>query len=125
MTDIEKRIKLAEAMGWKHCQMRENLQRYCWQNPISKLWVEESELPDPFTDANDCNALIKHLNGLGIAIELNLDENGYVVVQGYKAPDPFFSYEGDNWMQGVCELALKVIENDRLLKAAQEPCPLA
>jgi len=65
---------------------------------------------NPYEDANDCNALIKHLNGLGISVELHLDNNGYVVVFGYKNPDPFFNYEGDNWMHGVCELALKVIE---------------
>ncbi len=53
MNTKEKRIKLALAMGWKHCQMRENLQRDCWEHPVRKSWFDESELPDPFTDAND------------------------------------------------------------------------
>ena len=89
----EARIKLAEAMGWefphgptKHC-------------------------PDPFTDANDCEALIKHLNGLGWNIEVVFGRRGkyYVTFQQFPVAGKGLNRECDDWKQGVCELALKVM----------------
>ena len=93
---------LAKAMGWTETKYQR------WLSPDRKMRCDFP--PDPFTDANDCEALIRWLNEKGVSVELHLDNNGYVVVFGYMNPDPFFSYEGDDWKQGVCELALKEIE---------------
>ena len=53
------RIKLAEAMGWKHEQMRENLRRACWHLPPAEDWRYSAALPDPYTDANDDYAVLE------------------------------------------------------------------
>ena len=49
MTDQEKRIKLAEAMGWTSWNAR-------WLTPDHKTITD---LPDPFTDANDDYAVLE------------------------------------------------------------------
>ena len=133
MTEQEKRTKLAEAVGWKPRPPSETqYEVYTWSSPYwknGKRIVENSDcgesfcfewqLPDPFTDANACNALIKHLNGLGYGIDIYLrpwmtDHVAAVTVNGPcdhhdKSWDDL-RWQGDNWMHGVCELALKVIE---------------
>ena len=70
-------------------------------------WMEEF---DPFTDANDCETLIKHLNGLGHPVKLDFRLDKHVVRIIYFGQALLWT--GDNWMHGVCELALKVIGDD-------------
>ena len=68
-----------------------------------------AKLPDPENDANDCEALIVFLNEQGweIEIDFNIGAQGVVMWREDKSLD---CYAGNNWKQGVCELALKVIE---------------
>lgn len=109
------RIKLAEAMGWAKCPMRINLGRSeYWQRPNEQLkGAYQSDIPDPFTDANDCNALIKHLNEEGWNLEVVFGRNGkhYVILQQFPTAGKSLKWQGDNWMHGVCELALKALES--------------
>ena len=71
--------------------------------------VFTSELPDPFTDANDCNALIKHLKVEDYSIEINMDKKAGDTVRLTWSHGRNKFWRGDNWMHGVCELALKVL----------------
>lgn len=98
---IEARIKLAKAMGY-----------------VVK-GGDIFALSDPFTDANDCDALIKHLNGLGWDINIwfsgNADSHRSNVSCRVRArfrdgSKDRYDIPCDNWMRGVCELALKVLE---------------
>ncbi|KKN66729.1 hypothetical protein LCGC14_0468400 [marine sediment metagenome] len=89
----EGRILLAEAMG----------------GPIWEAYInpgkhpENVNLPDPFTDANDCEALIRWLNERGHHLEIRFYANGDSdVTIGL----PKRIWVGANWKQGVCELAL-------------------
>lgn len=112
------RIKLAEAQGWKRDEK--------WNAWILQVNAKQREivrdanlLPDPFTDANACNVLIKHLNSLGYSFRIEYwsdligsKDNFYAVEIEASNPsgNGYFQWRGDNWMHGVCELALKVIE---------------
>ncbi len=125
------RIKLAEVMGWIH-QPNDPDGTPIWTGPDTEHgdygeYFEANELPDPENDANACNELIKHLNGLGFWVIINIhkNESARVMLGKGMAELHKFDWIGDNWMQGICKLALKVLENERLLRAAQEPCPLA
>lgn len=107
MTATEKQIKLAEAMGWE-------LVNYPNAGPMWRQcdchWIRYKAPPDPFTDANACNALIKHLNGMGIVVNIEHHTNGVADVAFRSSDNSEWWDECDNWMHGVCELALKVIE---------------
>ena len=116
MTDQELayRIRLAEARGWTNCyQITHQGGKRCTRGyrPDRKKGEQPSEVPDPFTDANDCNALIKHLNGLGYVVKVEHYLNGAADV-GFQSHEKETWWSGDNWMHGVCELALKVIATD-------------
>lgn len=122
---IEARRKLAKAMGWTH-----GLGEYCmptlgneerrkivtpgWTSPALRFFAdyerqEDRFLPDPFTDANDCEALILWLAdyeflkprvtvsfGRGVRFDFYHGTHDEIVT--------------DDWKQGVCDLALKVLE---------------
>ncbi len=128
MNDQEKCIRLAEAMGGARVYT-EGLFRYkMYRHPVTGVHTRDNKF-HPFTDANDCNALIKHL-GAKWSVQVNFSSErhpAYVELYGPRdmTNRPSHRWHGDNWMHGVCELAFKVIENERLLRAAQEPCPLA
>ncbi len=114
------RIKLAEAMGWYRITDPDEFVKQ-WKIPATHFsdgaWVSPdhrnltAELPfDPENDANDCNALIKHLNGLEWHVEIIHYASDHAEVSIEQHPDGLpVDWEGDNWMHGVCELALKVI----------------
>ena len=107
-------IKLAEAMGWT-----------CFHDDRGDVWmppgmtgndnsenaVTANQLPDPFTDERHCHALIKHLNGEGYSfdITISIESIGSFIVLRHIAAGTVSHWQGDNWMHGVCELALKVI----------------
>ena len=77
-------------------------------------------LPDPENNANDCEALIRWLQERGYDIEIWWSGTAYThrsnvncrVKMKYRSdwerPKEGTAY--DDWKQGVCELALKVIE---------------
>ena len=111
MTDSEKRIKLAKAIGWKQ---EEHFGATRWIRPENKGTDGFLDLSfDPYTNANDCNALIKHLNGLGYDVQILRNHREADVVRTIRTKDwDCEEWEGDNWMHGVCELALKVIDKE-------------
>jgi len=115
MTDSEKRIKLAEAMGWHdfyedkyHPCGYEDGQPVAWHtitgSPTGQI------LPDPLTDANDCEALIKHLVKQGWEY---IRQNGaddpptYVALRKDRRN---LDWWGDDYKQGVYKLALQVLK---------------
>ncbi len=108
---MDDRIRqLAEFMGWEEINYPNDgpMWRHC-----DCHWIRYKAPPDPFTDANDCNALIKHLNEQGAwRVNINIESHGdYVKIWRYKSPDTQEIYwEGDNWMHGVAALALKVLK---------------
>lgn len=112
-TEMNDRIKLAEAMGWTLSKeaptgwIGEYPEEW-WKSP-SGNW--NSSLPfDPYTDANDCHALITHLNESGWIVNVDWSSEHSVKVWRFRNPDTKeFTWQGDNWMHGICELALKVI----------------
>lgn len=69
---------------------------------------------DPFTDANDCETLTQYLNGVGWDVIVTHYANGAVTVNlhdplgGLPSPEHYY---GDDYKQGVCELALKVLDD--------------
>ena len=97
------RIKLAEVMGYTKTKHNR------WKSPCGKR--VDSYPPNPFTDANDCEALIKHLEskGIEVTVEFGVVED-YVVIRRMPADPDLIVWRGDDWKQGVCKLALKVIE---------------
>ena len=99
MTDS---IKLAKAMGLTTYKDGERILVIVHHRPNDGNF-------DPFTDANDCEALIVFLNEQGweIEIDFNIGAQGVVMWREDKSLD---CYAGNNWKQGVCELALKVIK---------------
>lgn len=117
--DMNDRIKLAEAMGWKLIELADGT-KY-WQAPNEKIeGAGQKNPPDPFTDANDCEALIRHLNGQKYDVEIWHSGNGpehggrcnvscRVKVSPTVGPYMREGLACDDWKQGVCELALKVL----------------
>lgn len=65
---------------------------------------------NPLENANDCNALIKHLTGLGYLVTIEHGERIHVCVRNdnivYDWRQKSDRYD---WMHGVCEIALKVL----------------
>ena len=108
------RIKIAEAMellpdafqGWG--EYKDAIEKH--DGEVLKILL--ALIPDPFTDANDCEAVISWLN-----------ENGYAIVRGQYANDLGLGHVhlfGTNlklrWKgknedngSGVCKLALRLI----------------
>lgn len=108
---MNNRIKLAEAMGWTATSFytsatgERDVTR--WRNPEGKCNQTYRDMPNPEHDANDCHALIKHLRGneqitvtvtfgRGVRFDHDIGTHSEIAT--------------DNWMQGVCELALKVLK---------------
>lgn len=106
------RIKLAEAMGWVS-KTDSVTGRVNWYRPgatSAEIWGELTF--DPEHDANDCEALI-----------LKLAKDGTLVIIGHNTAGSFvemtpetrnradtITWSGHNYKQGVCELALKVLD---------------
>lgn len=65
---------------------------------------------NPFEDANDCEAVIRKVVDQDYTVAIQLGPNGQSVDAISVEHD--FSWVGDDWKTGVCELALKVIRND-------------
>lgn len=101
MTDLD-RIKLAEAMGLKDS----------FGQP-----VDRNGAFFPGTDANDCESLIKHLNLQRWDIDIWHSGNAHTHRSNVPCRVRFrfadgsrsYDWDGDDWKQGVCELALKIL----------------
>jgi len=103
------RIRLAEAMGWKLDIVTTNP---ITDEPIESWNSPDGEIsrfspPDPFTDANDCEALIHWL----------ADEKHITVTVTFGRGVRFDHYigtkaeiESDDWKRAVCQGVLEVIE---------------
>ncbi len=107
------RVRLAEAMGWEFEEV-EHEYRYCYKRPDGhrdafRIPCYETVIPDPFTDANDCNALIKHLTEQGGAVSIQVRKEWTQVYISPPNQTDWLQWQGDDWMQGACELALKII----------------
>jgi hypothetical protein len=108
----EARIKLAKAMGWTVAPIT---LEDCG-GPFLVCHGAFSEDNDdwhsfnPFTDANDCEALIRWLNEQGWIVNVDWSSEHSVKIWRFRNPDTKeFTWQGNNWKQGVCELALKVL----------------
>ncbi len=110
------RIRLAEAMGWRWKPSSTDNKIGRWYRPDGNYgdWVHKGDLPfDPFTDANDDYALIRWLNEQGFAVTILTGRDGDdVFVFPFDHEYTRWEQHCDDWKQGVCELALKVIDND-------------
>ena len=113
----EARIKLAETMGWRKGPKPSGNSVQGWYAPegVNKAFTGEYGLPDPENDANDCEALIRHLIDTGWRVEidfpsLDLTETA-VRIYSEGLQDAWYGYAPDqNWKRGVCELALKLTQ---------------
>ncbi len=119
---MDNRIKLAEAMGWKRGEvhtvavMGAPISAQRWTDPDGNDRAPSS-LPDPFTDANDCEALIRWLNENGYRVRIDHRRLSAQFVEIWRAGTTNWKFgrlydavEHNDWKTGVCKLALKVIE---------------
>ena len=119
------RIKLAEAMGWKWDKSTrprafEGYPNWCcWIRPSGgEFRFSPEDMPDPFTDANDCETLITHLNEQGWQVEVHwqhcndeqLAAGAYIHIWNRDSEiHERTDIDVDRWKEGVCKLALKVL----------------
>lgn len=102
---IEKREKIAEAMGWTY-DINE-----LWRPPNAR-W--SAPLPDPFTNANDTDILIEWLidmRGITVVVMHGVrDEQGrHRVNFAYSGLDDAVML-GKDWRHMVCDLAISVLD---------------
>ncbi len=90
----EASIKLAKAMD------------YC-QGPLSEVYevITNKHIFDPFTDDGDCVALAAFMRTKQITVTISIGRGvRFDHVNGTKT-----EWEGEDWKQGVCELALEAL----------------
>jgi len=114
------RIKLAEAMGWKHIHkkyVKMDGQSYPFGCPPAKEYSDgkinkkyQEQIPDPENKANDCEALIRHLQANGWRVVIHHREKSGATIRVILPRQlQFHDWSGDNWKTGVCELACKAL----------------
>ena len=107
------RIRLAEAMGWMRCPDQNGAVIDLWMHRERwpERWFNLDELPDPFTDANDCDAVIAKLNErFDIGIRFHREHGHSIEIYGVGGQgNKPLHWSGDDYKTGVCELALKVL----------------
>lgn len=121
------RIKLAEAMGWT--PLDHKLIGW-WMPPGVELddhlfminRKDEAHLPDPFTDANDDYVVLEWMRKFRAQDMSDYPDGGYLIWARFCEQ---FGVFGNYKIGDYARAALKVLENQRLLRAAQQPCPLA
>lgn len=101
----------------------ENVEDKFWRDDYTdnytfrrKLDIPEEQWPnfDPFKSANDCELLIRALNDKDWWIIVNIHKNHSChLTLGMGMRDPRHSWDGDDYKQGICELALKVLDNEQ------------
>jgi len=88
--NTENRIRLAEWRGWKRVTLKTfgGDDSNVWESPEGVQ--RANSLPDPLTDANDCEALIRHLNSLdyGLTIEPWPDSHTVALYAHASSDDP-------------------------------------
>ncbi len=80
MTDQEKRIKLAEFMGWHDIQTSDKGDNRMWG--YLRDSVQAYDIPDPHHDLNDAMACVKKVFGQHYILTVIRKEKGYYVVFG-------------------------------------------
>ena len=104
------RIKLAEARGWDRFYAGDLTGKQYGHPPNG---ISGQVVPDPFTDANDCEELIQMLSDRFTVVVTHKSERHPAYVELYGPNDqlknPQHKWYGDNYKQGVCELALTVL----------------
>ena len=100
------RIKLAKAMGIPERR------HYGVSHTVSNQQF------DPFTDANDCEALIKHLNSLGWQVEVHwqftndkkLAAGCFVHIWNRDSEEHHrLDLDVDRWKEAVCRIAVVIV----------------
>ena len=118
MTDRQNIIRLAEFVGWK---LIENNGFWRWCDPDGHMRFAISNRPDhqpapidPYTNANDTEAVIRKLKETHIYVCVFHGEVDSIKLYGNKewAQSLRPEWSGDDWKHGVCELALKVMNYD-------------
>jgi hypothetical protein len=122
VSDQENIIALAEWLGWK-CTSKTTypdgeVYKTYWRDPVHGTSSNSFEdLPNPYTSADDCDAVIRKLTDRDWQVD---------VCNGRSCGRPFACvrlwstvnddwpeiWQGDDYKHGVCELALKVIDNE-------------
>jgi len=115
MNNEAARILLAEWQGWKNIYGKTR-RRATWLPPGKSededFWCQKF-VPNPHLDANDCNTLITFLKSNGWTTNVNHSCEDAVKVWRFKNPDTKeYIWQGDNWLHGVCELAVKIRERE-------------
>lgn len=112
----EQRIKLAEAMGWSARELppvgidKVVMWEIMRPNGKSFKWPTKHYSFDPWTNATDCESVIRKLNDLSYWLEIYRNPIGCVIRMG-KHDMVATTWRGDDYKQGVCELALKVLND--------------
>lgn len=111
MTDQEKCTKLAEFVDRMPRDSKSG-EVIPWQDVPDAKELMLAVIPDPLHDANHCNALITHLNELGYVVRIDIHATESMVMLGHINKSLQHKWVTvDNWMHGVCELALKIIDS--------------
>lgn len=110
-TQEQDRIRLAEAMGWTATRVHAGF-GIPPSGGVGGDGTSYEKLPDPLTDANDCEALIQHLVPERIdwiEITHGCFESDGTPAASVCGPSPALAWRGSDWKQGVCYLALTVL----------------
>jgi len=121
----EERIQLAEMVGWT--QISAIGRRIYGINPKDKQdepydemgWQDTClTIPNPYTDANHCEALILHLVATGWRVEMDFPSFDLTEISVRLYSEKLeYEWHGyapiENWKQGVCELALALKETTK------------
>ncbi|NOX49204.1 MAG: hypothetical protein GXP16_01540 [Gammaproteobacteria bacterium] len=117
MNNEAARILLAEWQGWVKLLVPKNHPEYkfnhfIWEEP-GYNGGEYSCPPNPHENANDCNDLITFLNGLGIQVHILFASDASIVTFiDVGSAKTLHAGEYNNWLHGVCELAVKIRERE-------------
>ena len=115
----ENRIKLAEAM-FDGIVIGKN-RNAMWQvdNEGKAILGSIRPIPNPYESDADCMALVRWLNeqGYRVRIDWRRPKVCFIEIQrdgttNWKFGAYYDAVERDDYKQGVCELALKVIDDD-------------
>lgn len=111
---VNDRIKLAEAMGWKHGKCHQSKKYDVWRDPKnSSHLVSDQQLPDPFTDANDERAVFRFMCGKRFSVRRKFfKELDRIVQDRLKIKEHAAWPEAMMFMQDgdIARAALKVLE---------------